>query len=447
MKSIGIDIGTTTISIVVTDDEGFHLEKKYTIVNGSYIPAKHSWERLQDPQMVLPKVQEILEEVVGNYNDISAIGLTGQMHGIIYTDKSGTAVSPLYTWQDGRGGQPDFNGSSICSEIKEKFSIKLPPGYGMSTHLYNVRKGIVPSEAVSFCTIGDYIGMVLTGCTSPLVHISQAMSMGLYDFQTKRFMTDVIAAYGADPDLLPQITEDLILLGYYRGIPVSVSIGDNQASFLGSVRDGENTILVNVGTGSQISVLSDTYCEGGGVETRPLTGDLYLLVGAAICGGSAFAALEKFFREYAVAAGAPDTAQYEIMKRLAGQQTDHGWKIKTTFSGTRECPDETGSVHGVNITNFHPASMIRGVLYGMAEELHELYKVMESNAGIRKNRLLASGNGIRKNALLQDIMQECFRMPIEVERNEEEAAVGAAISALAAIGELSVEQHLGLGKK
>lgn len=447
MKGIGIDIGTTTISIVVTDNEKFNLEKKYTIDNGGFISAKHSWERLQDPRVILSKVKETLEEIVNSFNDISAIGLTGQMHGIVYTDKSGAAVSPLYTWQDGRGGQPDFDGNSICSKIKEKFDIKLPPGYGMSTHLYNVRKGVVPPEAVSFCTIADYIGMALTGRASPLVHISQAMSFGLYDYQTKSFMGDVIAALGADSDLLPQITEDLVPLGYYHGIPVSASIGDNQASFLGSVRDGENTILVNVGTGSQISILSDTYCDGSGIEARPLSGDLYLLVGAAICGGSAFAALEKFFREYAVAAGAPDTAQYEIMKRLAKQQADHGWKIKTTFSGTRECPDETGSIQGINIANFHPAFMIRGVLYGMAEELHELYKVIETNAGIRKSRLLASGNGIRKNALLRDIMQECFGMPIEVEKNEEEAAVGAVISALAAIGELSVKQHLGLGKK
>lgn len=447
MKSIGIDIGTTTISIVVADNKEFNLEKKYTIENGSFMPTKDSWERLQDTRIILSKVKKVLEEIINSYNDISAIGLTGQMHGIVYTDKSGGAVSPLYTWQDGRGGQPDFDGSSICSEIKEKFDLKLPPGYGMSTHLYNVRKGIVPPEAVSFCTIGDYIGMALTGRVSPLVHISQAMGMGLYDYQAKSFLNDVIAAYDADPGLLPQITEDLVPLGLYQGIPVSVSIGDNQASFLGSVRDGENTILVNVGTGSQISVLSDTYCDGPGVEVRPITGDLYLLVGSAICGGFAFAALEKFFREYAVAAGAPDTAQYEIMKRLAEQQPDHGWKIKTTFSGTRECPDETGSIHGINIANFHPASMIRGVLYGMAEELHELYKVMEANAGIRKSRLLASGNGIRKNTLLQNIMQECFGMPIEVERNEEEAAVGAAISALAAVGELSVEERLGLRKK
>ena len=38
--------------------------------------------------------------------DIAVIGITGQMHGIVYTDCNGMAISPLYTWQDGRGNLP-----------------------------------------------------------------------------------------------------------------------------------------------------------------------------------------------------------------------------------------------------------------------------------------------------------------------------------------------------
>lgn len=73
-------------------------------------------------------------------------------------------------------------------------------------------------------------------------------------------------------------------------------------------------MLVNIGTGSQISVLSDSWFEGPGIEARPLTADSYLLVGAALCGGAAYAALEHFFREYAAAAGGKDQPQYGIMQ-------------------------------------------------------------------------------------------------------------------------------------
>ena len=446
MKYIGIDIGTTTISIVVVDEQGYIPEKKYTLANGSFLPTVHPWERPQDVRIILSKVNHVLDEIMDNYNDISAIGLTGQMHGIVYTDENGSAVSPLYTWQDGRGSQPDFEGRSICSILAEDFGVKVPPGYGMATHLYNVRKGLVPAAAVSFCTIADYIGMALTGRTYPLVHISQAAGMGMYDHEKHAFIHDIIEKNGADPALLPQITTKIEQLGLYRGIPVIVSLGDNQASFLGTVRDGVGTVLVNVGTGSQISVLSDLYYELPGIEARPLTKNLYLLVGAALCGGAAYAALEQFFREYAVAAGAPDMPQYDVMKQILERQPnpEEAWKVRTTFLGTRENPDETGSISGIRMAGFHPASMIRGVLNGMAEELYNLYRTIESGAGITKNKLLASGNGVRKNVFLQGMLQKCFDMPLEVGQGEEEAAVGAAISAAAAAGQIPLETYLGL---
>lgn len=444
MRSVGIDIGTTTISIIITNDREYIPEKTYTLANGAFHSGSHPWGRLQDAHVILSKVNQVLEEIMESYDDISAIGLTGQMHGIVYTDGNGLAISPLYTWQDNRGSVPDFEGRSICLILAEDFGVRIPSGYGVATHLYNVRKGLVPAGTVSFCTIADYIGMALTGRTHPLVHISQAAGMGLHDYEKQDYMREIMVKNGADPSLLPQVTTGLEQLGTYRGIPVSVSLGDNQASFLGTVRDGANTVLVNVGTGSQISVLTDSYCEIPGVETRPLTKDLYLLVGAAICGGAAYAALESFFREYASAAGAPDVPQFDIMKQILEKQEnpEDGWKIKTTFSGTRDNPNESGSVSGIRMTNFHPAAMIRGVLNGMAEELYDLYRVMETGAGITKTKLLASGNGVRKNMFLQSILRDYFGMPLEVVQGEEEAAVGAAISASVAAGQISIEEHL-----
>ncbi len=446
MKSIGIDVGTTTISIVVMDCGSFMAERKYTIKNGCFLPSKNPEERIQDAQVILLRVRAVLDEILTTYSDIAAIGLTGQMHGIVYTDRNGSAVSPLYTWQDGRGNLPDFDGRTLCAILSEEYGVKASKGYGMVTHLYNVKKGLVPAEAVSFCTVADYLGMTLTGKSRPLLHISQAAGMGLYDPVAKDFRRDIAEAAGVELSMLPAVTPEIVPMGTFHGIPVSVSLGDNQASYIGSVTDGENAVLVNVGTGAQISVLSDQYYEGYGIESRPLTKDKFLLVGATICGGAAFAALESFFREYAAAAGAPDVPQFEVMKRLLEQQTNQteSWKVRTTFAGTRENPNETGMIEGIRTSNFHPASIIRGVLNGIAQELYDLYTAMQNGTGIAKSRLIASGNGVRRNTALQNIIQDRFGMPLEVERNEEEAAFGAAISSLIAVGACSLEQRLSM---
>lgn len=447
MKSIGIDIGTTTISIIVMNTADFTIEEYRTLDNGAFLPSSRPWERIQDVSGILRKTQTALEEILDRTPDISSIGLTGQMHGIVYVDQAGTAVSPLYTWQDGRGNQPDFRqGKSVCACLSEDYGVKAASGYGMVTHLYNVQKGLVPRKAVSFCTISDYLGMALTGRSLPLLHISQAASLGLYDCRTHTFQEEILREHNALPPALPCITPDLLPLGYFRGILVGVSVGDNQASFLGSVRDAEHSLLVNIGTGSQISMLSDRYCEAPGIESRPLTRDAFLLAGSALCGGLAFAALERFFREYAAAAGAPDVPQFETMKRFL-EGTDLSadcWNVRTTFSGTREHPADSGSVTGIRLENFHPASLIRGTLNGMAEELYTLYTNIIRETSQTKTRLIASGNGIRKNPALRQILESRFQMPLEIVPHQEEAAIGAAVASLAAAKTLSLNQWLGL---
>ena len=101
MKTIGLDIGTTTISAVVYDpQEGAVMAKN--VKNDSFLPGQ-PWERLQDPKMIWKKCDALLRELLEAFPEAAAIGVTGQMHGIVYLDASGEPVSPLYIWQDGRG--------------------------------------------------------------------------------------------------------------------------------------------------------------------------------------------------------------------------------------------------------------------------------------------------------------------------------------------------------
>ena len=445
MKIAGVDIGTTTISAVVIDTDSMTAVWKRTVKSSGFLHTGEPWARIQNAQELADSARAVLEDALNSFDGISSIGLTGQMHGIVYVDHIGKAVSPLYTWQDGCGSLPVFDGRSICDILAQDEQIPAASGYGMVTYLYHSRMGTAPQNAASFCTISDYLGMELTGRTSPLLHISQAAGMGLFDPEHTGFFREILARHGADPRLVPQVTADLTPLGTFHGIPVCVSLGDNQASFLGSVRDGTDTVSVNVGTGAQVSVLSGRPYEGHGIEARPLTRDSWLLVGAALCGGGAFAALERFFREYAAAAGAPDVPQFEVMKRLLDQQSDQteALTVKTTFLGTRENPGAAGAISNISIANFRPAALIWGTLNGMAEELYDLYRVLEEQAGISRRRLAASGNGIRRNKALQHILSGRFGMPLTVAQNEEEAAFGAAVSACAMTASISLERWLG----
>ncbi len=431
MSILGIDIGTTSVSFAVLNEESRILERAVTVANGSFIQTEEPWEKLQDAALLEEKVIGKARELLLEIPHISSIGLTGQMHGILYVDQRGNCVSPLYTWQDGRGNQPDFGGRSLTACILEEYGEEVYTGYGWLTQLYNRRKNIVPDTAVSFCTIADYIGMKLTDRKSPLLHSSMAASLGFFDAGKKQFKRDILEALGAGTDMAPEVTDKVSPLGTFCGVPVYTVIGDNQASVLGAAGTAPGASLINMGTGGQISVVTDRNIQVPGIETRPYLDGRYILVGASLCGGRAYAILENFFRQYMEAAGLEACAQYGIMEKILEEaEISRPLKVRTTFQGTRIKPDMRGSIEGIGEDNFTPAALIDGVLKGMAGELYDMYREIAARTGLETEVIYASGNGIRKNRYLQKAFEQAFGKKVILAPYQEEAACGAAMSCL-----------------
>lgn len=444
MKAIGIDIGTTSISAVVMDAGSSAVERSWTIANPGFLAAEHPWERVQDPKAVVRAAKDLLDGILNQTPEAGVIGLTGQMHGIVYLDGEGGALGPLITWQDGRGNAPVFDGRSACEAVAERFGVKAYAGYGMISHLYNLRAGRVPEGARSVATIMDCLGAALTGAKRPTLHSSSAASLGLYDLCGHAWRRDIAAAFGEDGGLLPEIANRLIPIGSYRGIPVGIPIGDNQASFMGSVKNGGDEILVNVGTGGQISALSGVVVDGEDLETRPFNADSYLVVGSSLCGGRAYATLAGFMSAVAEAFGGAGQDVYAVMAKLLDTPASpNPIRVDTRFAGTREHPTLRGSLQNLSTENFTPAELVRGVLNGMAGELLTLYRRMEPMLGGRRSHIVASGNGMRRNRALREITSRAFSMALTLSEQTEEAACGAAIAALAAIGERTWEEAVG----
>ena len=258
MQTVGIDIGTTTISGVVLEKNGTQkprILKAKTIENGSFLTTTKDWERIQDAEKIVKKSRQMLDDFLDEYPEVEKIGLTGQMHGIVYIDKEGTCVSPLYTWQDARGSLCEENNGSLTEEIQQTCNVQVASGYGIVTHIYNLRHHLIPDTAVSFCTIMDYFGMQLTGRKKAMVHAGNAASFGFFDVPKNVFMTEELYKMGVEEQWLPQVCTGIEALGSYRERIVTTAIGDNQASFLGAAGNENNTLLVNMGTGGQISVL------------------------------------------------------------------------------------------------------------------------------------------------------------------------------------------------
>ncbi len=434
MNVIGLDIGTTTICAVVTDSDTGEIKRCISIGNDSFIDGRASYEKIQSPMLILKKCTDIVEELYSEFAPIGCIGITGQMHGILYIDKGGNAVSPLYIWQDESGNQPYDENHTYASFLTELTGYKSASGFGCCTYFFHMKNSLVPPSAVCFCTIHDFIAMKLCDKVTPLIHTSDAASFGLFDLEKLCFDEDAVNKAGLDISLFPAVTKDFEIIGKYKDcVPVACAIGDNQASFLGSVSDMENSVLVNLGTGGQVSFLTANSSDSG-MEIRPCFLDKYLCVGASLCGGRAFAVLEEFLRKTAAfVTGQNVKSAYPAIDAFLADATEPSDSLTadTRFAGTREEPSLRGSIGNISVSNLLPENLILAVMNGMVTELFDMY---ESSDHGDRTTLVCSGNGLRKNDALRVMYADRFSMNAVTPNHTEEASFGAALFAMTACG-------------
>lgn len=269
-----------------------------------------------------------------------------------------------------------------------------------------------------------------------ITHISVAASFGLFDIRKGEFLLDKLSLLGIDDHLLPSVTAESQVIGMCKEIPVAVALGDNQASFLGSVGENQDSILVNIGTGSQISAMSEYREHISDIEIRPFIEGKYLACGSTLCGGSAYSMLESFFRSYMINAGMHDTSQYEIINQLAFDAYAKGEKtldVDVSFFGKRSAPAKRGSIKNIDKENFTPSALVLGILRGMCNELYALYESFEKN----KKNIIASGGAIRNIEILKTLIADRFGVPVYVNATNEEAATEAALYSAFVVGEIN----------
>ena len=100
MIYIGIDLGTTSLCCTAVEGADWRIKKIKTCPNDAHIDTKEAWDKKQNADTIYAAAKNLIHSVFAEYDGkIGAIAISTQMHGIVYTDKSGNALSPLYTWQ------------------------------------------------------------------------------------------------------------------------------------------------------------------------------------------------------------------------------------------------------------------------------------------------------------------------------------------------------------
>ena len=369
MKCVGLDLGTTKIAGLLLETGAAGRPARVLRVasreHEAGLPAAHPWEDLQDPGRLLALARELLRELVAEAGAADGLCVTGQMHGILYVDAAGNAVSPLATWLDQRAGRPHPEGGSFAEVLSARTGYRVPPGYGAATHFYDLNNGLVPGTAAGLCSLMDFVTMRLAGGSRPVTDATIAASFGLYAPAGDRVDPEALRKAGLDDVPWSRVAPAGTRIGATpAGTAVFTPLGDHQASFLGSVRDVEHAAQLNVGTGGQISVFA---ARPGALpfplETRPFPGGGCLHVGAPSAAARPTRCWRSSSRRVCESLGgvrpeAPALRADEPAGREGGEETP--LEVDTRFQGTRADPRITGRIEHITPGNLTPAALVRG---------------------------------------------------------------------------------------
>lgn len=270
---LGYDLGSSSVkaSLVSLETGACVASAFYPKEEMEIVSLQAGWAE-QDPAVwwknTVLATRELLSNPHVDKQQIKAIGLSYQMHGLVIIDKNGKPLRSSIIWCDSRAveiGEEAFRniGEEACLA-----SMLNSPGNFTASKLKWVKDNEpgIYDQVHKVMLPGDYIAMLLTGevSTTP-----SGLSEGiLWDFQTHGLSDQVLSAYGFDKELFPETTPNFSIQGYLqaqaatelgleKGIPLAYRAGDqpNNAFSLNVLNPGE--IAATAGTSGVVYGISD----------------------------------------------------------------------------------------------------------------------------------------------------------------------------------------------
>lgn len=210
MITIGYDIGSSSIKAALYDAEGGKeiSHSSYPQTEMEIISRGPGWAE-QKPETWWEAVKIVTKELLGtssvNARDISAIGITYQMHGLVLVDKNLNALRPSIIWCDSRAVEIGNRAFKEIGEEKCLGHLLNSPGNFTASKL----RWVVENEPAVFASVykfmlpGDYIAMKLSGETTTT---AQGLSEGiLWDFKFEEPASFLMKHFGINESLVPDL--------------------------------------------------------------------------------------------------------------------------------------------------------------------------------------------------------------------------------------------------
>jgi xylulokinase len=441
---LGIDTSTTGSKALIIDERGEVL----AVASSAHTlqTPKPLWSE-QDPrewwQAVSASIRLALEKAGIGGERIAAVGLTGQMHGLVLLDGAGNVLRPAILWNDQRT-------QSQCDEIhdrigKEKF-IQITGNVALTgftapkilwvkenePEVYaKVKHVLLPKDYIRYCLTGEYAMDKADGAGTVL-----------FDLKRRDWSGEVLEVLGIEPAWMPKTfegpeftgficDESAELSGLKAGTPVAAGGGDQAAQAVGVGAVEPGIVGLTVGTSGVVFATTPSALiepEGRLHAFCHAVPGLWHFMGVMLSAAGSL----QWYRDTL----APEFSFDELLKEAelvpAGSE---GLQFLPYLSGERTpYPDPLARGAFIGMTLRHSrAHMTRAVLEGVSFGLKDSFTLIQ-NAGLGEIRQVRASGGGTKGALWRQILASVLEVELVTVNTTEGAAYGAALLAGAGAG-------------
>ena len=416
----GVDSSTQSCKVVITDAATGALVREGR--------AAHPAGTEVDPEAWWAALQLAIAEA-GGLDDVAAVSVGGQQHGMVVLDHGGRVIRPALLWNDTRSAQAAADLDGEFPDLVER-SGSRPVASFTATKLRWLRDA-EPAHAAVVAAVAlphDWLTWRLRGFgpENPRLDAlttdrSDASGTGYWNPSTGEYDREVLVAALGHDAILPRVLGPGDRAGVVGELVVGVGAGDNAGAALGlGARDGD--VVVSIGTSGTVFAVTATPARdaSGTVAGFADASGLFLPLVATLNAA-------RVIDSIAALLGVDHDALGTLA--LEAEPGAGGLVLQPYFEGERtpNLPDATASLFGMTLASTSRPNLARAAIEGLLCGLADGLAALQAQ-GVSAARILLIG-GAAQNPAVVAIAAQVFEVPVVVPLPGEYVALGAAAQA------------------